>query len=122
MLEFLSRENRDCGEINNLDVGPHCPVAAVIEVHAQPFEHLLHGVGVAVVKRGIGEQSGALEIQKLVIWIDCHDFLDEIGPFGPITHNRHISAQHVDELWQLVQMVLAEEFAHRGKTLVVFRA
>ena len=47
------------------------------------------------------------------------ELLDEIRPFGPRAHDRHVAPQHVPELGQLVEVDAAQPAAHRRASGIV---
>ena len=117
--EFLPREYGEHGQEDDFRVEPQRAVVQVVQVHAQPFEHLLHRVRVAVVERGGREQAGTQLVEQRVGGVDVHDLVHEEPALGARADEAHLALEHVPQLRELVQMVLAQETPHAGQPPVV---
>ena len=69
------------GEEHNLDVLPPRSSLEIVEIHLQSFEHLLHGVCVAVVERSIRGDSRTYLIEILIAAVMFHNLVDIEFPF-----------------------------------------
>src|SRR5215472_12017588 len=54
----------------------------------------------------------------VVTWVAPAKLLDEDGPLGARSYDRHVPPQHVDKLRQLVNARLAEKRPHSGRARV----
>ena len=87
-------------------------MAEVVEVVLQAAEHLLHGVGVAVVKGGVGGYTGANLIEILISLVVLQNLVNVELALRARTHECHISLEHIPQLWQLIQMVSSQFFTN----------
>ena len=91
----------------------------VEEVVVKAAQHLLHGVGIAIVKRGIACHARSYLIEKGVTRVVHHYLVNVILALGSIAYERHVAAEHVPQLWQLVKVVRTDEASHLSKARVV---
>ena len=113
-LEYLSEHDVDECLDENLGVEPPAAVLEVVEVEFEAAEHLLHGVGVAVVERGIGSHAGTYLVEIDVARVVLDDLVDVELALGARTDEGHVALHHIPQLGQLVEMVQAKEKAHTG--------
>ena len=110
-LEFLAEDDVHEGHRQYLEVEPPGTVFQVEQVVAQATEHLLEGVRVAVVQGGVGRDARTDLIEIAVAGVALHDLVDVEFAFGARADEGHLSDEHVPQLGQFVQMVLAQELA-----------
>ena len=89
--EFLPGEDADGGEEDDFQVEPHGAVGHIVEVHVQSAEHLLDGVGVAVVERCHGEDAWAHGVELGIARVALHDLFDEELSLGARPDERHVA-------------------------------
>ena len=111
--EFPTFHNRQHRSPDNLHVAPERARCQILQIHVQTREHLLHGVGIAVVERSLRRQPRAYLVELGVIGVMLHNLVDENLSFRAVADERHIATEYVPELWELVQMIVAEEVADR---------
>lgn len=120
--EFLSRQDGEHRQEDDFRVKPQRAVVEVVQVHPQPLQHFLHRVRVAVIERGGREKAGAQLVQQLVVGVDGPDLVHEELALRARTDKAHLALEHVPQLRELVQMVLAQETPHTGQTFVALPA
>ena len=119
LSELVALDDAVESEPENFAVEEEGAVLKVIKVVVEADEHLIKGVGIAVVEGGIGGDAGADGVEVGVARIALHYLLDEVGALGAGAYETHIAAQDVPELGELVEMVLADELADAGEACVV---
>ena len=92
----------------------------VEKVVAQAAQHLLHGVGIAVVQSGIGRNAGTNLVQVAIARVVLHNLVDVELALGPGAYEGHFADKHVPQLGQFVQVMVAQKLAHLGEALVFF--
>ena len=117
--ELLSEHNAEERHPQDFEIESPRAVFKVEQVVAQTAEHLLHGVGIAVVKGGVGSNPGTYLKQVTVTGIAFHNLVDVILTFGTGADESHLSEEYVPKLGQFVEMVFAQELADLGKTFVL---
>ena len=90
----------------------------VVEVVVQARDHLVDGVRIAVVERGVGGHAGAYLVEEGVARVALHDLVDVELPLGPRADEGHVAAEDVPQLRQLVEVMLAQELADARQALV----
>ena len=91
----------------------------VIEIEVETSEHLLDGVAVAIVERGVGCHARANLVEVLVAWVALHDLVDVEFALGAWADESHVADEHVVELRQLIEVMAAEEASHLCQAVVV---
>ena len=94
----------------------------VVEVELEAAQHLLHGVGVAVVERGVGGDAWTHLIEVGVVGVVLHDLVDVELALGARSDEGHVAHEHIPELRQFVEVVLAQCAANGGETRVAIVA
>ena len=91
----------------------------IVEVHLQTHHHLVDGVGIAVLKRGIAGNAWAQSVEALVATVALHNLVDVVFPLRARTHKGHIAREHIPKLRQLVEVMGAQETAYACQSRVV---
>ena len=112
--EFLSEDNVDEGEEDNFDVEPPRSVFQIFQIHLQTLQHLFHGVGIAVVDGCHRRDARTNLVETFVSRIVLHNLVDIELSFRTWPNKRHVTNQHVPELWQFIKVMVAQEFAGLG--------
>lgn len=86
----------------------------VVEVELQSSEHLLHGVGVAIVEGGVGGDTRANLVEEAVTRVVLLYLVDVVLALRSRPDERHVADEDVPELWELVEVMVAEEHANLG--------
>ena len=94
-------------------------VAQVVEVEIEAGQHFLQGVGISVVEGRVARDPGTDLIEVPVSWIALHDTVYVELPLRAVSDEGHVPPEDVPELWKLVKVMLAQEFAHAGQARVV---
>lgn len=121
-LELLATHDADEGEPENLHVEPEGAMLEVIEVELEATEHLLHGVGVAIVEGGVAGDTGTNLIEIGVARIVLHDLVDEELALGTWSDEGHVAEEDIPELRKLVEVMIAQELARLGEAAVTLGA
>ncbi len=119
-LELPSADNGEHGGENDSHIHEQIPVLKIIEVFVQSREHLLHGVGVAVIQGCLGGYSRLYLVKMYVAGVVQEYLVDEILPFRAISYERHLSPDDVYELGKLVQVMGAKPFPYGSQPFVVY--
>ena len=101
-LEFLTKHNIDEGLDQNLDVKPPGTMLQVVKVEFQSAQHLLHRVGIAVVKGGIAGDPWTNLIKIGVARISFYNLLDVELTFRAWADKGHVALHHIPQLGKLV--------------------
>lgn len=106
---------------NNLYIEPEAPVFNIPNVSLNPLFHLPKLMGLAP-KTGYLSPSGDARTAEMT----RHVFVDEFAVhlrmmehMGAWANDAHVAFEHIDKLWQLVNIGLAHEFAKRKLAWVV---
>ena len=91
----------------------------VVKIELQTAQHLLHGVGIAVVERRIRRDAGLHLVEIDVPWVVFHDLVDVEFALGTRSDERHVAPDDVPQLRQLVEARAPEETAHLRDARVV---
>lgn len=100
-------------------VEPKRLVLKIIKVKFEATQHLLYGVGVAVVERCVGGDAWADSVELLIAWVALHNLVDVEFAFGTITDERHIATNYIPQLRQLIEMMGTQEATHTREARVV---
>lgn len=118
-LEFLTENDIHKRHKQDFRIEKPGAVFQIEKVVAQTAQHLLKGVGVAVVEGGIGGDTRANLEQVTVAGIALHNLVDVELALGAGTDEGHIATKHIPQLGKLVQVVLTQELAHTGEPHVL---
>ena len=113
-LELLSEHDVAEGLGEDLGIKPPGTVLQIVEVELQSSQHLLHGVGVAVVERGVGGHARSNLVEERIAFVVLHDLVDVELALRAGTDERHVADEHIPELGQFVEVVVTEEHADLG--------
>lgn len=91
----------------------------IIQVEVEPPQHLFHGVGIAIIERGIRGHAGPNLIEELIAGVALHNLVDVVLALRPGADERHVALQHIPQLGQLVEMMVAQEPADVRHALVL---
>ena len=109
-LELLTEGDAAEGHEEDLRIEQKRAVAEIVKVVFESPDHLLDGVGVAVEESGIGGDAGA-DLEKVVVArVHFDDLLDEVLPLGAGADEGHVTLEDIEQLRQLVEMMLPDEF------------
>lgn len=86
----------------------------VVDVHFESAEHLCHGVGISVVECRLRCESGAHLVDDRIAVGVLHYLVDEVLTFRAGAYERHIAFENIPQLWQFVEMVVAQESLKTG--------
>ena len=115
MLQQLDETGAGERHYQYLEVEQPGAVLQVEQVVAQAAQHLLEGVRVAVVQRGVGRDTRTDLVEVAIAGIALHDLVDVELAFRARADEGHLADEHVPQLGQLVQVVFAQELAHLGQ-------
>ena len=80
----------------------------IVEVEVKASQHLLHGVGISVVDGSPRGQPRPHEVDVLIVRVVGHDLADVTFALRTRPHERHVTHEDVPQLWQLVQVMVAQ--------------
>lgn len=89
------------------------------KIVAQATEHLLDGVGIAVVEGGVRSDTRADLIEVAITGIALHNLVDVELALGTGTDKGHLPAEDVPKLGKFVEVVFTKEFADLGHAFVL---
>ncbi len=121
---FLALRNVGNREVNDLDIEPDTPVFNVPRVVFQAFAHQARvGAGFApeAVYLRVARDAWRYKVPNQVFLNHLRIFLGVLKHVRPWPHHRHIAAQHIEELGQLVEACLAQERPDLGNAFVAAR-
>src|SRR6266702_8498702 len=110
-------------QANDLDVEPEAPVLHVVQIELDAAHHLFDAVGFAAIAVDL-RPPGDARLDPVAVHVALHQILVDVVVFERMrtrTHHRHLAAQHVDELRQLVEAGAPQERADRGDARVAAR-
>lgn len=119
LLELLPKYNSKERHPKNLEVEAPGTVLQIEEVVAQAAEHLLDGVGIAIVEGGVGSDTRTDLVEVAITGIALHDLVDVELAFGTWTDKGHLATENVPELRKFVEVVLTKELADLGHAFVL---
>lgn len=90
----------------------------IVKVELKAAEHLLHGIGVAIVERRIRGYTRTNLIQTAIARIVLHNLVDVVFALWSWSDKGHVTDKDVVELGQFIKMVNAEESTHLRKAVV----
>jgi hypothetical protein len=70
-------------------------VLEIVEVVLQSPQHLLEGVGIAVMQRGIGGYPWAYLVQQLIAWVLGHNLLNIVATLRTVAHKGHVAHEDI---------------------------
>ena len=115
---FPEDDGAECHK-QNLEVKPPSAVSKVVKVILQAAQHLLHCVRVSVVQSRVTRHSRTDLIEIDISGVVLENLVNIEFTLGTGTDKGHITAEDIPQLWQLVQMVCADELADLCQTRVV---
>lgn len=119
LSEFFSSYNFKKRHPEDFDVKSPGMVLQIEEVVAQAAEHLLDGVGIAIVEGGVGGDTRADLVEVAITGIALHNLVDVELALGTWTDKGHLAAEDVPELGKFVEVVLTQELADLGHAFVL---
>lgn len=119
LLELLPKYNSKERHPKNLEVEAPGTVLQIEEVVAQAAEHLLDGVGIAIVEGGVGSDTRTDLVEVAITGIALHNLVDVELALGTWTDKGHLAAEDVPELGKFVEVVLTQELADLGHAFVL---
>lgn len=119
LSELFSRYNLKERHPKNLDVKSPGAVLQIEEIVAQAAEHLLDGIGIAVVEGGVGGDPRTDLVEVAITGIALHDLVDVELALGTGTDKGHLATEDVPELRKLVEVVFTKELADLGHAFVL---
>lgn len=119
LLELLPKYNSKERHPKNLEVEAPGTVLQIEEVVAQAAEHLLDGVGIAIVEGGVGSDTRTDLVEVAITGIALHNLVDVELALGTGTDKGHLATEDVPELGKLVEVVLTKELADLGHAFVL---
>lgn len=119
LLELFPKYNSKERHPKNLEVEAPGTVLQIEEVVAQAAEHLLDGVGIAIVEGGVGSDTWTDLVEVAITGIALHNLVDVELAFGTWTDKGHLATEDVPELGKLVEVVLTQELADLGHAFVL---
>src|SRR5438552_313130 len=57
-------------------------------------------------------QSGRNQMPQFIMWNLLTELFDKLRPLGPGADQRHVAAQDVDQLWQLIEPSASKKCPH----------
>ena len=90
----------------------------IIEVKLQSAKHLLHGVGVSIVERGVGCHPRTNLVETRIASIMLHDLVDVELALRTRTDERHVSDEDIPKLGQLIEVMCSQKLPHLGEARV----
>ena len=90
----------------------------VVEVKLQSAQHLLHGISISIVERGVRRDTRAYLIEVLVAWVMLHDLVDVELALRPRTDERHVTDEDIPKLGKLVEVMRSQKLSHLGESRV----
>ena len=118
LLELLPKYNSKERHPKNFEVEAPGTVLQIEEVVAQAAEHLLDGIGIAVVEGGVGGDPRTDLVEVAITGIALHNLVDVELAFGTWTDKGHLATEDVPELGKFVEVVLTKELADLGHAFV----
>ena len=106
------------GAPKNLAIKEEAAVSEVVKIVMQTAEHLLNGVGITIVKGGVGGDAGTYLIEVVVAGIHLLDLIYEILTFRTVADKRHVANKYIPKLRKLVKMVITDETTYLRKARV----
>lgn len=91
----------------------------IVKIELQSAQHLLDGVGVAIVERSIAGHTGTHLVESLVAWVALHNLVDIVFALRTRTDKCHIALQHIPQLGQFVEMMPTEKTSALGETIII---
>ena len=91
----------------------------VVQIVFQLCSRIFDGRPVFVVDLGPSGDAGLHTMPLVIIRDRLAELFHKFGPFGPGSNNVHFTAQHVQELRELVETALPEEPAYRCDPFIV---
>lgn len=119
LSELLPRYNLKEGHPENLDVKSPGTVLQVEEVVAQATEHLLDGVGIAIVEGGVRSDPRTDLVEVAITGIALHNLVDVELALRTGTDKGHLTTEDVPELGKFVEVVFTKELADLGHAFVL---
>lgn len=119
LLELLPKYNSKERHPKNLEVEAPGTVLQIKKIVAQATEHLLDGVGIAVVEGGVRGDTRTDLVEVAITGIALHDLVDVELALGTGTDKGHLATEDVPELGKLVEVVLTKELADLGHAFVL---
>lgn len=119
LLELLPKYNSKERHPKNLEVEAPGTVLQIEEVVAQAAEHLLDGVGIAIVEGGVGSDTRTDLVEVAITGIALHNLVDVELALGTRADKGHLPAEDVPKLGKLVEVVLTQELADLGHAFVL---
>ena len=119
LSELFSRYNLKERHPENLDVEAPRAVLQIKKVVAQAAEHLLDGVGIAVVEGGVRSDSRTDLVEVAITGIALHNLVDVELALGTWTDKGHLATEDVPELGKFVEVVFTKELADLGHAFVL---
>src|SRR5689334_9647020 len=108
-MRVASRQDVPKGERKDAQVEPRRPVFDIEEVVLYPLREIARAAQIVDLR-----PTGDAGLHEMLLHVTRHAIAklgDEFGALGPRTDERHLAAQHVHELRQLVEAEAAQEAA-----------
>lgn len=119
LLELLPKYNSKERHPKNFEVEAPGTVLQIKKIVAQATEHLLDGVGIAVVEGGVGGDTRTDLVEVAITGIALHNLVDVEFALGTWTDKGHLATENVPKLGKLVEVVLTQELADLGHAFVL---
>lgn len=119
LLELLPKYNSKERHPKNLEVEAPGTVLQIKKIVAQATEHLLDGVGIAIVEGGVGSDTRTDLVEVAITGIALHNLVDVELALGTRADKGHLPAEDVPKLGKLVEVVLTKELADLGHAFVL---
>src|SRR5579871_3336978 len=104
----------------DLQVESGRPMLDIEEIVAGPL--LDGGLATHPIDLRPASHAGLLVVALVIPWDEPAELLHKIWPLGAGAHEAHVAQEDVDELWQLVDGVAAEQAAKRRGSAIVGRS
>lgn len=119
LSELLPKHNSKECHPKDFKIESPGAVLQIEEIVAQATEHLLDGVGIAIVEGGVRGDTRTDLVEVAITGIAFHDLVDVEFALGTRADKGHLPAEDVPELGKLVEVVFTKELSDLGHAFVL---
>ena len=120
VIAFSEDYNPD-GTKDYLQIHPQSACLEILKIHVKTTKHLLHGICVSIFYSCQRRYPWTRAEQQTIIWIVLHNLIDEKLSLRAITYERHISLEHIPQLWKFIHMMTSEFASEIRKAHIIVR-